>query len=429
MAHDHDHDDDHEHGSELSEMQLRVRALETVLAEKGYIDPAALDAMIEAYETRIGPHIGARVVAKAWSDPAFRQALIADATKAVQTLGLMNRVGDHLIAVENTAKLHNIIVCTLCSCYPWEVLGLPPVWYKSAPYRSRAVNDPRGVLADFGLTLPAETQIRVWDSTAETRFIVLPMRPAGTEGWSEEKLAALVTRDCMIGTGLPKSPKDVRVMDGVHDMGGMHGFGTVEPEPNEPVFHAEWEARCLALNRAMGAAGAWTIDEGRAGIEELPPVVYLSRSYYGKWALRLENMVVKLGFAGADEIAAGHALRPGKPLKRRFDLGAVARTLTRGSFGRPAQAPARFKIGDRVRTRNIHPPTHTRLPRYARGRVGVIEASRGCHVFPDSVAIGAGEDPQWLYTVLFAGRELWGENADPTLTVSIEAFEPYLEAA
>ena len=218
-------------------------------------------------------------------------------------------------------------------------------------------------------------------------------------------------------------------MDGVHDMGGMHGFGTVEPEPNEPVFHAEWEARCLALNRAMGAAGAWTIDEGRAGIEELPPVVYLSRSYYGKWALRLENMVVKLGFAGVDELAAGHALRPGKPLKRRFDLAAVARTLTRGSFGRPAQVPARFKIGDRVRTRNIHPPTHTRLPRYARGRVGVIEASRGCHVFPDSVAIGAGEDPQWLYTVRFAGRELWGENADPTLTVSIEAFEPYLEAA
>ena len=187
----HDHDDDSAHGSELSEMQLRVRAIETVLAEKGYIDPAALDVMIEAYETKIGPHNGARVVARAWTDPAFKQALIADATRAVQSLGLIDRVGDHLIAVENTLKLHNMIVCTLCSCYPWQVLGLPPVWYKSAPYRSRAVNDPRGVLADFGLTLPADTQIRVWDSTAETRFIVLPMRPAGTEGWSEEKLAAL----------------------------------------------------------------------------------------------------------------------------------------------------------------------------------------------------------------------------------------------
>ena len=154
MAHDHDHDDDHGHGSELSEMQLRVRALETVLAEKGYIDPAALDVMIEAFETRIGPHNGARVVAKAWADPAFKHALIEDATKAVQSLGLINRVGDHLIAVENTPGLHNVIVCTLCSCYPWEVLGLPPVWYKAAPYRSRAVNDPRGVLADFGVKLP-----------------------------------------------------------------------------------------------------------------------------------------------------------------------------------------------------------------------------------------------------------------------------------
>jgi nitrile hydratase subunit alpha len=205
MAHDHD---DHEHGSELSEMQLRVRALETVLAEKGYIDPAAIDVIIEAYETKVGPHIGARVVAKAWSDPAFKRALLEDGSKAVLTLGLLNRVGDHLIAVENTPKQHNMIVCTLCSCYPWEVLGLPPVWYKSAPYRSRAVNDPRGVLTDFGVKLPSGTDIRVWDSTAETRFIVLPMRPAGTEGWSEDKLANLVTRDSMIGTGLPKQARE-----------------------------------------------------------------------------------------------------------------------------------------------------------------------------------------------------------------------------
>jgi len=205
--------DDHhrhrdEHGSELSEMQLRVRALETVLTEKGYIDPSALDAIIEAYETKVGPHIGARVVAKAWTDPAFKRALLDDASKAVLGLGIVNRVGDHLIAVENSPKQHNMIVCTLCSCYPWEVLGLPPVWYKSAPYRSRAVNDPRGVLADFGVTLPADTNIRVWDSTAETRFIVLPMRPAGAEGWGEEKLASLVTRDSMIGTGFPKEPSE-----------------------------------------------------------------------------------------------------------------------------------------------------------------------------------------------------------------------------
>ena len=204
QKHEHHHDD--EHGSELSEMQLRVRALETVLTEKGYVDPAALDAIIEAYETKVGPHTGARIVAKAWSDPDFKRALLEDASKAIASFGLLNRVGDHLIAVENTAKLHNMIVCTLCSCYPWEVLGLPPVWYKSAAYRSRAVNDPRGVLADFGVALPADTGIRIWDSTAETRFIVLPMRPKGTEGWSEEKLASLVTRDSMIGTGLAKQP-------------------------------------------------------------------------------------------------------------------------------------------------------------------------------------------------------------------------------
>jgi nitrile hydratase len=206
---DHHHDHDHGHGSELSEMQLRVRALETVLTEKGYIDPAAIDLIIEAYETKIGPHNGARIVAKAWSDPAFKRALLEDATAAIAKYGHVSRVGDHLIAVENTPKTHNMIVCTLCSCYPWEMLGLPPVWYKSAPYRSRAVKDPRGVLTDFGVTLPPDTNIRVWDSTAETRFLVLPMQPEGTEGWSEEKLTTLVTRDSMIGTGLARRPDEV----------------------------------------------------------------------------------------------------------------------------------------------------------------------------------------------------------------------------
>ena len=209
MSTHHDHDD--HHGSELSETQLRVRALETILTEKGYVDPAVLDLIVEHYETKTGPHVGARVVAKAWVDPEFKAALLADATQAIARLGPataspVSRVGDHLIALENTNAVHNMVVCTLCSCYPWDVLGLPPVWYKSAPYRSRAVMDPRGVLADFGVTLPAESEIRVWDSTAETRFMVLPQRPAGTEGWSEERLAALVTRDCMIGTGLPGQP-------------------------------------------------------------------------------------------------------------------------------------------------------------------------------------------------------------------------------
>ena len=204
----HDHDD-HE-GSELSEMDLRVRALETVLVEKGYVDSAALDRIVEMYETKIGPHIGARVVAKAWSDPAFRKALLEDATRAIGASAGLGRVGDHLVAVENTPRVHNLVVCTLCSCYPWDVLGLPPAWYKSFPYRSRAVKEPRSVLADFGVTLPADIEIRVWDSTAETRFLVVPMRPAGTEGWDEARLAELVTRDSMVGTGLPKRPNGAR---------------------------------------------------------------------------------------------------------------------------------------------------------------------------------------------------------------------------
>jgi nitrile hydratase subunit alpha len=194
------------HHSELSEMDLRVRALETILTEKGYVDPAALDLIVETYETKIGPRNGAKVVARAWSDSTFKRALLDDATKAVAALGHVGLVGDHLVAVENTARLHNLVVCTLCSCYPSDLLGLPPVWYKSAPYRSRAVKDPRGVLAEFGAILPADTEIRVWDSTAETRFLVLPMRPTGAEGWDEERLAALVTRDSMIGTGFAKTP-------------------------------------------------------------------------------------------------------------------------------------------------------------------------------------------------------------------------------
>lgn len=199
--HHHDHDHDHDH-SELGEMDLRVRALESVLSEKGYIDPAALDALIETYTTRIGPRNGARVVARAWVDAGFRAWLLRDATAAIASLGYSGRQGEHMLAVENTAAQHNLVVCTLCSCYPWPVLGLPPAWYKSAPYRSRAVKDPRGVLAEFGITLPASTAVRVWDSTAELRYLVLPQRPVGSEGLDEQALAALVTRDSMIGTGL-----------------------------------------------------------------------------------------------------------------------------------------------------------------------------------------------------------------------------------
>jgi nitrile hydratase subunit alpha len=201
MPEEHSHDHERSH---LSDVELRVRAIESVLLQKGYIDPAAIDLLIESYEKKIGPRNGARVVAKAWADEEFKQRLLAEPAQTLASLGYAGMQGEHTTVVENTPKLHNMVVCTLCSCYPWPVLGLPPVWYKSGPYRSRAVMDPRGVLCDFGIELPVDTEIRVWDSTAEMRYLVLPMRPVGTEGWSEEQLASIVTRDSMIGTGLPQ---------------------------------------------------------------------------------------------------------------------------------------------------------------------------------------------------------------------------------
>ncbi len=208
-------------------------------------------------------------------------------------------------------------------------------------------------------------------------------------------------------------------MDGVHDMGGMDGFGKVEPKPNEPVFHDRWEGRVLAMSRAIGVFRAWTIDTSRYTIEKLAPSIYLTRSYYEKWFLRNQNLLIEHGLIDADEVAAGHALRPAKNLARGpFALADIEKVTKRGSFYRPAQGPAKFKIDDRVRTKNIHPKTHTRLPRYARGHVGVVERLHGTHAFPDSVAAGKGDDPQWLYTVRFDAQELWGADAD----ADIEGF-------
>jgi nitrile hydratase len=207
--HAHDSEDDHEHAA-LADTVLRTKALESLLTEKGLVDPAALDELIDTYENRVGPKNGARVVARAWIDPDFKARLLADGSAATREFGFEGRQGNDIVVVENTDEMHNMVVCTLCSCYPWPVLGLPPVWYKSAPYRARAVIDPRGVLTEFGVTLPQDLPIKVWDSTAEVRYLVLPQRPAGSEGMSEEALAELVTRDSMIGTGLalsaPTSP-------------------------------------------------------------------------------------------------------------------------------------------------------------------------------------------------------------------------------
>ena len=205
MASDH-HDHDHEEGSPLPEIDLRVRALESLLVEKGLVEPAALNALIDTYETKVGPRNGARVVARAWLDPAYKTRLLQDATKAVAEFGYMGRQGEEMVVLENTPTVHNMVVCTLCSCYPWPVLGLPPVWYKSAPYRSRAVIDPRGVLREFGLALSEDVEVRVWDSTSEVRYLVLPERPPGTEGLSEAEFAELVTRDSMIGVAKVQAP-------------------------------------------------------------------------------------------------------------------------------------------------------------------------------------------------------------------------------
>jgi nitrile hydratase len=218
-------------------------------------------------------------------------------------------------------------------------------------------------------------------------------------------------------------------MNGVHDMGGMQVFGPVRPEANEPVFHARWEGRVLAMQRAMGYVGLWNIDMSRYSLEKMAPHIYLGVTYYEKWERGLESRVIEHGLAGEDELAAGRSLRPAKPVPRMLKAADVAKAMTRGSYARPAKAPARFQPGAKVRTKNINPVSHTRLPRYARGQVGTVEAVRGCHVFPDAVVAGQGEDPQWLYTVVFSGRDLWGEAADPALKVSIEAFEPYLEPA
>ena len=206
--HDHDHDHHHDHQAVPSDLTLRVKALESLLVEKGLVDPAALDALIDTYEHKIGPRNGARIVARAWVDPAYKKHLLTDATGAIAELGYSGQQGEHMVVVENTPKVHNLVVCTLCSCYPWAVLGLPPVWYKSAPYRSRAVIDPRGVLREFGLELTEDVEVRVWDSTAELRYLVLPERPAGSETLSEEALAALVTRDAMVGVAKVVLPEE-----------------------------------------------------------------------------------------------------------------------------------------------------------------------------------------------------------------------------
>ena len=346
-AHPHDHD-----GGGLTDIELRVRALESLMVEKGYVDPAALDAIVETYETKIGPRNGARVVARSWADPAFRRWLSEDATAAIGSLGYAGRQGEHMMAVENTAEVHNLVVCTLCSCYPWPVLGLPPVWYKSAPYRSRAVIDPRGVLADFGLMLPPTTKIRVWDSTAGDplprgspatgRDRRLERGPAGRAG------DARFDDRGGTGEGPGVAYRGAGRMNGAQDLGGMMGFGPVAGEPEGHLFHADWERRALALTIASGALGEWNIDMSRHARETLHPAEYLASSYYEVWIKGLEKLLLARGMVTPEEIAASRALHSPKATKPPLAAADVGPTLASGTpYDRPPQVPARFKAGER----------------------------------------------------------------------------------
>ena len=330
----------------------------TILTEKGYVDPAALDAIVEAYETKIGPHNGARR-RRQGLDRSRLQAGAARRTRtaAIATLGHVSRVGDHLVAVENTPQRHNMIVCTLCSCYPWEVLGLPPVWYKSAPYRSRAVKRPARRARRFRRRRCRRTPKSASGiSTAETRFIVLPMRPAGTEGWSEEQ-ARRPRHARLDDRHRPaRTPDEIASMNGVHDMGGMDGFGKVEAEPNEPPFHARWEGRVLAMQRAMGYAGAWHIDDSRFAQETLPPHG-LSRGVLlpALGAGDGEATCSSAAIASPEEIAAGHALRPRQAAAAQAHAPTWSQAgMTRSSFFRQQQGPARVQAG-RPRAHREHP--------------------------------------------------------------------------
>src|SRR5262249_19263176 len=296
---EHEHDDrPGPHGAPLTDVQLRVRALESLLMDKGLVDPKALDALIDTYETRVGPRNGARVVAKAWVDPAFRQRLLADSTAAIAELGYIGRQGEDMVVLENTPKVHNVVVCTLCSCYPWPVLGLPPVWYKSGPYRARTVIDPRGVLREFGVDLADDVGARCARGVGRPGELPALRAPRGARRHrGNDGRAARRAGDPRLDDR--RRPGQASGMNGIHDLGGMHGFGPVDPEPNEPVFHHEWERRAFALNLASGFLGRWNIDMGRYAREHMPPAEYLATTYYQHWLYRLQRLLLHKGLVAA----------------------------------------------------------------------------------------------------------------------------------
>ena len=377
-------------------------------SRRGYVDPAALDALIETYETKVGPHNGARVVARAWIDAAYRARLFDDATAAIAELGYRGRQGEHMVALENTPDVHNLVVCTLCSCYPWTVLGLPPVWYKSAPYRSRAVSDPRGVLADFGVTLPAET-----GSACGTR----PPRCATSSCRCARRHRRLERGGARRGRHPRRDDRRRRAVNGAHDMGGAHGFGPGRGRGRRAVFHAEWEQRVLAMVLALRRGRALEHRQSAASPARTgrrpstcrcPTTRSGSRGWSGCWP----SAGCRRGSLQAADVPAV--------------LGARRPALNREPVPRPARVRGRRP---RAHAQHSTRDGHTRLPRYARDKVGVVERVHGFHVFPDVNATGAGEDPQWLYTVASPALSCGARTATRPRPSRIDAFEPYLDAA
>ena len=421
----------HGHMSDLpSDPALRVMTLESLLVERGLVDPKALAALIDRYEHKTGPHNGARVVARAWVDPAYRERLCRDATAAISELGFSGQQGEHMVVVDNGPKMHNLVVCTLCSCYPWPVLGLPPAWYKSGAYRSRAVMDPRGVLAEFGLHLEDNVEVRVWDSTAEIRYLVLPERPPGSDDLGEEELAALVTRELHDWGGegeAPPSAEDFGV-NGPHDMGGMDGFGPVQIDEREQPFDHPWEARAFAHLLACGALGRWNNDAVRSHFENFSPPEYFTMRYFERWNAGLIGLLIDVRLVTKEEIIRGKpdpTASPAPPPLREQDVPAM---IAAGEpYNRTISRAPIFADSARVRARNINPGTHTRLPRYVRGKRGVIDRHHGAFVFPDTNAEMLGEHPQHLYSVRFEAGELWGDRADARAPVYVDVWEEHLE--
>ena len=412
-----------------SDPALRVRTLESLAVERGLVAPETLDAWIEAYSEHIGPKRGADVVARAWTDPGFRERLLADAAAAIRDFGFEGSATGHLKAVENTDDRHNLIVCTLCSCYPFSILGMSPAWYKSAEYRARAVREPRRVLAEFGVTLPER---RRRPGLGQHRRAALPRRPAAARrhrrlGRGASRRHRHPQRD---DRHRARPEAGAGLMDGIHDLGGMQGFGPVPVKAGDAPFRdlADWEKRMWALARSGVAAGI-TIDWFRHGLERMVPADYLRFGYFNKWCANYLMLLLDNGTITMADVERGHVEDPDPPAEARTlgDTLGITRAAAISFATEPAADPA-FAVGQAVRTQRRVASDHTRLPRYARDAPGRVIAHHGAHLLPDE-GVKGNHVGDHLYTVAFTATELWGPDADPRDSVTLDLWERYLVPA